>query len=677
MNEKKENDKISKQTQEVNNKDDILIKLLHSKLDNKLINLPNNESIKLLLLNDDVKKLINYTLNKHSEITQEIEIRKKVNFYFVNNKKIDEYIQLRNLKNEKMKKLDELKKKLKNIKEQRKNCISKNEELIKEINTEDKNDKLAKLKLKILNSSSNSLIMDIQNDYKKYTYLNGYKYSHLYPKKNIGGVIENEDEEEENENSNNQNEKDHFNKVTNNNKDNKDHNIVNDNNNKDNNDNMTKEKEDKNNIENAEENNINDNNNEEQVSFITVSNEISSMNNSQINQIINLPKLTEEEIRKYTKYTQKLFFDKTINELKSIKNSMTDDKNIKNKNKNEEQKSLISVTSTNSNNNKLQKSKEIIAVENKAKQKIKNKDEEQHYKEFFSEISSQFKNDIEREELNVSKNYTNKVIEAQNDITYNQALDELNNIKRENKNKISGETWQKIVDISKVKLIKDINDKYFNDKEKDKDNNKNNAKIKEVIIPKCIIEKNPQDTLNFFRNVINTYKKYKLRTNNFINKRLFPSLLQLDERYTDFMTTLINEYDYFIKLDFENMKEDNDNVYSLKKFKYDLNSLKKSGIKCKYDLFGFYISNLYMKKIILENDKIINDFNRGTAFEVYLETIKKNDDIKKAISKYIKNTSFNQHLSLYYDKEEINLIKDYMKEFLNIDYINNLNPFEQ
>lgn len=662
MKEKKENDKISKLTKEVNNQDDILIKALHSKLDNKLINLPNDESIKLLLLNDDVKKLINYTLNKHSEITQEIEIRKKVNFYFVNNKKIDEYINLRNLKNEKMRKLEELKKKLKNIKEQRKNCISKNEELIKQINTEEKNDKLAKLKLKILNSSSNSLIMDIQNDYKKYTYLNGYKYSHLYPKKNIGGVIENEDEEEENDN--NQNGKEHFNKVTNNNKVNKDLN---------NNDNIIKGKEDKNNIENIEDNNINDNNNEEQVSFITITNDISSMNNSQINQIINLPKLTEEEIRKYTKYTQKLFFDKTINELKSIKDSMTDDKNIKNKNKNEEQKSLISVTSTNTNNNKLQKSKEIIAVENKAKQKIKIKDEEQHYKEFFSEISSQFKNEIEREELNVSKNYTNKVIEEQNDITYNQTLDEINNIKREYKNKINGETWQKIVDISKVKLIKDINDKYLNAKDKDK----NSTKIKEVIIPKCIIEKNPQDTLNFYRNVINTYKKYKLRTNNFINKRLFPSLLQLDERYTDFMTTLINEYDYFINLDFENMKEDNDNVYSLKKFKYDLNSLKKSGIKYKYDLFGFYISNLYMKKIILENDKIINDFNRGTAFEVYLETIKKNDDIKKGIAKYIKNTSFNQHLSLFYDKEEINLIKDYMKEFLNIDYINNLSPFEQ
>ena len=676
MKQKKENDKISKSIKEVNNQDDLLIKMLHSKLDNKLINLPNDESIKLLLLNDDVKNLINYTLNKHSEIIQEIEIRKKVNFYFVNNKKIDEYINLRNLKNEKKKKLDDLKKKLKNIKEQRKNYISKNEELIKEINKENKNDKLAKLKLKILNSSSNSLIMDIQNCYKKYTYLNGYKYSHLYPKKNIGGVFEDEDEEEENEN--NQNEKEHFNKVTNNNKynkDNKGYNSINDNNNTNINDNIIKEKEDKNNIEDAEEKNINknNNNNEEQVSFISISNEISSINNSQINQIINLPKLTEEEIRKYTKYTQKLFFSKTINELKSIKSSMTNNKNIKNKNKNEEQKSLISITSNNTNNNKLQKSKEIIAVENKAKQKIKNKDEEQQFKEFFSEISSQFKKDIEREELNVSKNYTNKVIETQNDITYNQTLDEVNNIKRENKSKISEETWQKIIDISKIKLIKDINDKYINDKEKDK----NNAKIKEAIIPKCIIEKNPQDILNFFRSVINTYKKYKLRTNNFINKRLFPSLLQLDERYTDFMTTLINEYDYFIKLDFENMKEDKDGSYSLKKFKYDLNSLKKSGIKCKYDIFGFYMSNLYMKRIILKNDKIINDFNRGAAFEVYSETIKKNDNIKKAIAKYIKNTSFNQHLSLYYDKEEINLIKDYMKEFLNIVYINNLNPFEQ
>ena len=32
-------------------------------------------------------------------------------------------------------------------------------------------------------------------------------------------------------------------------------------------------------------------------------------------------------------------------------------------------------------------------------------------------------------------------------------------------------------------------------------------------------------------------------------------------------------------------------------------------------------------------------------------------------------------LNLYYDKDEINLIHQYIKEFFNIDYIKYLNPF--
>ncbi len=51
--------------------------------------------------------------------------------------------------------------------------------------------------------------------------------------------------------------------------------------------------------------------------------------------------------------------------------------------------------------NKLQKSKDIIAVENKIKQKIKKEDEVLLQKAFFSEISENFKNDIQLEELNV------------------------------------------------------------------------------------------------------------------------------------------------------------------------------------------------------------------------------------------------------------------------------------
>ena len=637
----KENIPLNKninQIKNLNNPDDQLLLLINEKLGQKANNLPNDENIKLILQNDDIKNLIKYTLNKHNEIQQDIEIRKKINFYYVNNKKIDDYIKLKIIQKEKKEKLEKLNNKLKNIKNQRKNYIEKNEELIKEINEESKKDKLARVKLKILGNSRSTLILDIQNEYKKYSYLNGYKYSHLYQKKNIGSIIENENDEKEEENL----PKENFNIINNDNMENK--NIINE----------GKEEDKK----------------EEQISFINASNDISNINDSKINQIINLPKLTEEEINKYTKYSQKLFFDKTINELKMIKDSMSA-KEEKPKNKREEQISLISITSMNSNNDKLQKSKEIIAVENKAKQKIKNKNEEQNYKEFFSEISTKFKNDIQKEEFNISKNYADKTKEENNDITYNQALDELKINQKENKRIINTEIWQKIVDISKVRLIKDINNKYL----KAENKNLNSEKIKEIIIPKCIIEKSPQDTLNFYRNVINTYKKYKQRTNNFINKRLLPGLLLLDEKYTDFITTLINEYDYFVKLNFENMKEDNDNIYSLKKFKYDLNLLKKNGIKSKYDLFGLYISNIFMKDIILENDKIMNEFKKGKTLEIYLESIKKNNDIKKSIAKYIKGNVFNEDLNLYFNKNELNLIHQYLKEFLNIDYIKNLNPF--
>ena len=392
----------------ITTEEDQLLSLLHDKLGKKHINIPNDESIKLLLQNEDVKNLVKYTLNKHSEINREVEMRKKINFYYVNNKKIDDYLKLKDVQKEKKRKLEELKNKLKAIKQQRNNYILKNEEMIKEINEENKKDKLNRVKMKILYNSSNSMIMDIQNEYKKYSYLNGYKYSHLYPKKKIGSTIENENEEKESENTQKENEK--FNKITNI----ENNNIIKE----------EKEKEKDNIINNDE------NKNEEHISFINISNDISNINDSKINQIINLPKLTEEEIMTYTKYSQKLFFEKINRELKEIKNSFSEKDN--NKNKAEEEKSIISIT-TNSENDKLQKSKEIIAVENKAKQKIKNKDEENYFTNFFTEISNNYKSDIQKEEFNISKNYINKTIEENNDITYNQALDELNNNKKEKK----------------------------------------------------------------------------------------------------------------------------------------------------------------------------------------------------------------------------------------------------
>ena len=617
----------------INMQEEQIISLLHNKLDKKCINIPNDESIKILLQNEHIKNMISFTLNKYSQIEQELTIKKKVSFYFVNNQKIDEYIKLKKINTEKKNKLLELQNKLNKIKQQRKNYTQKNEEILKEINDQEKSDKLARIKLKILNNTNSSYITDLKNEYKKYSYINGYKYSHLYEKKNIGAIIENENEEDDNI------DKENFNK------------IINENNIENNNDNK-KEK------------------NEEHISFISL-NDISSLNESKINTIVNLPKLSKEEILKYTKYSQKLFFEKTIKELKSIKNALTSENNDKNTNKNElDDKGVISISETSKvKDDKLQKSKEIIAVENKIKQKIKKEDEVQMFKSFFKEISDNFKNDIQLEELNVSKNYRNQIIEENNDITLKQALEEIKNIQKENSNKITNKILQKIIDITKVKLIIDINDKFIKDK------NLKNEKINEIIIPKCIIENNPQETLNFYKNVINTYKKYKLRTNNFITKRLFPGLLLLEEKYTDFITTLINEYDYFLKLNLEKMKTNEENFYSLKKFKYDNNLLKKNGIKNKFDLFGFYLSNIFLKKIAFDNDKNREQLNKDKTLNNFNEINKKNTNDIKIIDNFVKNAKFNEDLNLFFNKEELSLVYDYIKEFLNIDYIKFLNPF--
>ena len=167
----------------INMQEEQIISLLHNKLDKKCINIPNDESIKILLQNEHIKNMISFTLNKYSQIEQELTIKKKVSFYFVNNQKIDEYIKLKKINTEKKNKLLELQNKLNKIKQQRKNYTQKNEEILKEINDQEKSDKLARIKLKILNNTNSSYITDLKNEYKKYSYINGYKYSHLYEKK--------------------------------------------------------------------------------------------------------------------------------------------------------------------------------------------------------------------------------------------------------------------------------------------------------------------------------------------------------------------------------------------------------------------------------------------------------------------------------------------------------------
>ena len=118
MNDKKNKSQNIKNSMN-NTQEEQILTLLHNKLDNKYINIPNDENIKLLLQNDYIKNMILFTLNKHSELEKDLKIRKKISFYYINNQKIDEYIKKKSIKSEKEKKILELKNKLNNIREQR------------------------------------------------------------------------------------------------------------------------------------------------------------------------------------------------------------------------------------------------------------------------------------------------------------------------------------------------------------------------------------------------------------------------------------------------------------------------------------------------------------------------------------------------------------------------------
>ena len=626
MSTSKKNQKtpLNKKIPNTTSTEDPLLNKIRAKLNQKNIPLPRDESIKLLLQNEEIKKLISFLLEKHSERKTEIDIRKKILFYYVNNQKIDNYIKLRNAQKEKKKQIETLKKKLKSIKDAKKNYQIKNSEILASIKSEKKEDKLSRIKLSIINSPTNTNVLNMLNDINKYSYLNGYRYTHLFPKNTIGNIIEEEDEEENKINSNKQ-------------ETNKNNNY-------------------KSFISMTDNNFVNNNN---------MNNNVSNSSSSSNAQLVNLPKLSDEDIINYTsKINQKNFFENSIKELKNIKNILTGNQN------NSSDKSLlisdISISNNNINNEeKFEKLQDVTAIENKTKQKLMNEEDEKQCKEFFNQINNDYKNDIQNEEQKISNLYLNKMHEENLDNKFNDLQEEINSLRK--KNKISDEIWEKISNISKIKLIKDLNDQYLKSND--------NKKIIEKIIPKCVIEKNTQNVLNFYRNVISTYKKYKTRTDNFLNKRVFQALLNLEERHTDFMTTVINEYDYFAKLSINELKYDGVNGYSIKNFRYNMSILKNKGVNNKYDIFGFYLSDIYMKKIMYENQKLNEEFNNSEALKNFFNFMKDNEIFRKNIMKYFNSTIFGADLNFYYDKDEIELTQNYLNEYINVEYLKYLKPY--
>ena len=81
-----------------------------------------------------------------------------------------------------------------------------------------------------------------------------------------------------------------------------------------------------------------------------------------------------------------------------------------------------------------------------------------------------------------------------------------------------------------------------------------------------------------------------------------------------------------------------------------------------------------LKKSLI--DYKTNSLNNRKKKKNFFEINNKSCDIIKKMKSFIKNAKFNEDFNLYFNKDELNLIREYMNEFFNIDYIKFLNPIE-
>ena len=103
--------------------------------------------------------------------------------------------------------------------------------------------------------------------------------------------------------------------------------------------------------------------------------------------------------------------------------------------------------------------------------------------------------------------------------------------------------------------------------------------------------------------------------------------------------------------------------------------LKNKGVNNKYDIFGFYLRDVYMKKIMYENQKLNEENNNSEALKNFFNFMKDNEIFRKNIMKYFNSTIFGADLNFYYDKDEIELTQNYLNEYINVEYLKYLKPY--
>jgi hypothetical protein len=561
-----------KNKQVESNLSDNLIEKLIPILDNKGVVIPSKQDLNLLLENNDMKKIFQFFIEEYeNNLTNKI-IKKKVNFYSLNQKDIEKYFNSIekniSLKNQ----IEEKKKRLLELKNKRNKISNKNKEELNILKKYKKKELLSDIKNKIISLAINP-IETLKKNLEKNFQIENYKYNHCYfSNNNPENNLDNESEKE------NFNIIEYLNQVS------------------------------------------------SQISIFDESTFLNQTSQSKLenknNQIIQLPKLKKEEIEKYTKLNQNTFFSEINKILKQIETIQT-------------------------NNN--------LVISNSNIQKLNDIEQDNN---ILSEIKKEYLDEIQNDEKKISTDF--------NDLIKNNLYNELENENNEliKIYKIDKNIYKKICEITLEKIYKDLL----------KRNITSTQIINQFILPNCIIDPETNQKINYYRNCIYTYNKFKNRTDNFFLKRLLPLNVLIEEKYTDFINTISTEFDYFKKLKYDIFKNNDGNKYSLKLFKYNEEILQKYQIYSKFDLFTLYFKFLYKRKLINNNNQKRKEFTdmiyNNKQFQLYL---KNGNYLLDGMKIFFGNQNFNEEYRLNSDEEYLSIIQDFIEEFNNIEYMSYVN----
>ncbi len=552
-----------KNKQVESNLSDNLIEKLIPILDNKGVVIPSKQDLILLLENNDMKKIFQFFIEEYeNNLTNKI-IKKKVNFYSLNQKDIEKYFNSIekniSLKNQ----IEEKKKRLLELKNKRNKISNKNKEELNILKKYKKKELLSDIKNKIISLAINP-IETLKKNLEKNFQIENYKYNHCYfSNNNPENNLDNESEKE------NFNIIEYLNQVS------------------------------------------------SQISIFDESTFLNQTSQSKLenknNQIIQLPKLKKEEIEKYTKLNQNTFFSeifKILNQIETISSN----------------NNLVISNSTIQNLKEIEEDVKILSeIKKNYLEEIQN-EEKNISNEYNNLTKNNLYSDIENENneliklYKIDKNVYKKICE----ITLEKVYKDLLKRKISNQQLIDQYILPNcIVDPeTNQKIIYYRNCIYTYNKFK---NRTNNFLVKRLLPLNVLIEEKYTDFINTISTEFDYFKKlkYDIFKNNDGNKyslKLFKyneEILQKYQIYSKFdLFTLYSKFLFKKKEINENnqkIKEYTDMIYNNKSFqKYSKNgNYLLNGMKI------FFGNQNFNEEYRLNNDedylsiiqKLIEEFN--------------------------------------------------------------------